>query len=148
MSIESIGTHTIPAHALAALIDDDRSGLTGDDERLIDDWLTDELGEYTGLVFDIIGDEPEFATTPAFGLPCDCFGCEVSGHPPVSRLYETEEELSAAFELFAREQGLPYNDRQDHNGQHCDTRSAFGMWLDGLARDGSISDELAQGATI
>lgn len=62
--------------------------------------------------------------------------------------YTTEEEIRAAFASYAENCGLTYHDHLGHNEQHCDTRSAFSMWLDGIARDGQISTDLANEATL
>ena len=62
-------TYTLPAHWASALVNDDRSGLTDDDERELDSWLDIVCPGYCVGV----NEEPEFcAFHDADTLPDTC----------------------------------------------------------------------------
>lgn len=63
----------IPSWAICAIINDDRTGLSDEEIRMIEDWFAE-----TG--YDSVcppkDDEPYFTYYPAFGLACDVYDCE------------------------------------------------------------------------
>ena len=64
---------TIPCWALCALINDDFTGLSDDDERQIRNWLENTRVQVTPPEDD---EEIYFEPFPAFGLACDCIDCK------------------------------------------------------------------------
>ena len=62
-------TYTLPAHWASALVNDDRTGLTDEDEHELDSWIAAaNPGWCVG-----VNEEPEFcAFHDADTLPCTC----------------------------------------------------------------------------
>ena len=62
----------------------------------------------------------------------------------------TQKELRQVFRREFPE--LDFRKILDHSGRgrmfKCDTRCAFVFWVDGLNKDGQVSDRLAQNATL
>lgn len=69
-----ITTEKIPVWALSAIFNGDYTGLTDEDERVLDEWLNQEW--IKGTTFEIVHDDCEnfetyFSYYPAFGLGSD-----------------------------------------------------------------------------
>lgn len=72
----------LPSYAVCYLINDDDSGITEQDKKLIDDYMQqfyDKADTYNGsVVIDIGDDEPSFYWKPDFGLACDCYDATIT----------------------------------------------------------------------
>jgi hypothetical protein len=72
----------IPSYALPYLINNDSSGLSQDDIRIIDRWLDDWLESSRSvegyLVISPTGESERFTRFPEFGLPCMYIECDIS----------------------------------------------------------------------
>lgn len=69
-----ITTEKIPVWALCAIFNGDRTGLTVEDEKVLDEWLSQDW--LTGATFEIVHDDngdydSYFSHYPAFGLGSD-----------------------------------------------------------------------------
>ena len=62
-------------------------------------------------------------------------------------MFTTQKQVRAAFWEFAQENRL-IRKPGGQNKQNTDTRCAFVDYVDSLARNGQISDELAQRVTL
>ena len=66
--------------------------------------------------------------------------------------FTTQRELRAAFKEIAKELGLPLNRIPAYSGEGkmypTDTRVAWSDWVDTLCKNGEISPELADRATL
>ena len=63
----------MPTYALSYLINGDLSGITEDDVKNIDEFVS----MYNEPIFDV-ADEVYFSKSPAFGLPTTCVECLIS----------------------------------------------------------------------
>lgn len=85
-----IGTYTIPAWALPALINGDYSGLSDSEEQAVQEFesgfledsrLGDELESLSGLIYNLIDETPYFSNSNAIdGLGGDVYDVEVVGN--------------------------------------------------------------------
>lgn len=62
----------IPTWAISAIINDDRTGLTDDDEKVIDEWFETSGYDYICAP----NGNAYFDPFPAFGLASDVYDCE------------------------------------------------------------------------
>lgn len=73
----------IPVYAISALVNDDRSGITDEDESATSKYMQqfyDEARELGGIViFSVTKSDFDsyFSHDPEFGLPCDCVECTI-----------------------------------------------------------------------
>lgn len=74
MKIAEKSIEKIPTWAICAIINDDRTGLTDEDIRMIEDWFA-ETG-YDHIRCPNEDAEPYFTPYPAFGLACDVYDVE------------------------------------------------------------------------
>lgn len=71
-------TEKIPTWSLCYLINDDASGLTDEEIRMIDTWLNDWEVQIVSPVADGEGNaQPYFSHCPLFGLPTEVEDCDI-----------------------------------------------------------------------
>lgn len=71
-------TEKIPTWSLCYLINDDASGLTDEEIRMIDTWLNDWEVQIVSPVTDGEGNaQPYFSHCPLFGLPTEVEDCDI-----------------------------------------------------------------------
>jgi len=82
MPIELIDTVSMPTWAMSYVFNSDASGITDEEQMLIDTWYASYSRGY--LTIDILQDEdtgedmePDFRHIPEFGLACDCLDVNV-----------------------------------------------------------------------
>ena len=80
MGIETIGAVRLPDYAASYLVNGDSSGISEEDIQNIDNWIDSYYEGYSGLIWDIEGEEGSFDSCPPFGLACNTFKCMVFGH--------------------------------------------------------------------
>lgn len=81
-TLQNLGIHNIPLHALPYIAYGDSSGLTDEDAEQIDQWLAGEFPNHNCLTFHHADTEPPaMLAFPAFGLAAECVSIEVYGHP-------------------------------------------------------------------
>lgn len=80
MKIKDRMTVQIPAWAMPYIFNADCSGIEDEDIKLVDDWFESLKKEGWGYPEISLVDhdaDPSFTYCPEFGLPCDCYECEV-----------------------------------------------------------------------
>ena len=73
-------TVNFPTWALNALINSDSSGITEDEDKIIEQWELDCLDgrpERSFAMYDGWQNEASFCSNPEFGLACDCVELKV-----------------------------------------------------------------------
>lgn len=71
MAIKTMTIRNVPQWASTYIANNDDSGLTDEDKKLVDDFEQKLLKQGLRLVCPVEGSENEFEPYPAFGLACD-----------------------------------------------------------------------------
>lgn len=76
--LQIIAEFDVCTHYLSALINDDYSALDDDDDKLLRDWIKENVPAYSTI--DCDDDEPSFKRDDISGLMADCTGLTIWGY--------------------------------------------------------------------